>query len=542
MTKKIYTYFNDIARSLKDCIVFGPSDYESYIFSLSLILCVILLFWYFPLSQVYLYLSHIPNQMFSEAKGISRLDNIESVYIAKSMAYTVGWFLVMCLLIFIIDICIRILSAIPLMMGYFFDTTKFKAPLPFIEITIRIFKYPADIFYPFIGVIVFEFFLLSCLCAGYSALSIEIFLSLVGSVAFLIGLLFYIYNRGKLLFCLLLNFLIFFIPLSIVLWDIIIYPLLAILPLCVILFLTVIFFRIPSLWKLINTNKILSLRYLSAYSFYIIVCIVPLIWGGYYLWNFVDFMITLEYEMFVLHYITKYIPSIFHSDLGTYMFSINMYSLICNLAALLTTIALLCFYVWYIRYVTNGIKNIGSRKDLVLESRWDILYLRSFSKESVNFMNLLTDYHKKTIIVNNPSVNNDLLMRGIYLSNDNWKHYLRKYVNICTHIIIQIGNTEGVKWEIHKTMERKHVHYYIDNRGELKKMIANPEFNIDAYKSVFELINSMQYKNIIFSINKSKKLLYYSIDNEIPEYINHIKYIPLRSIPKIHLRSITTVP
>lgn len=474
------------------------------------------------MSQVFLYLSNIPNQWFFEAKGISEFDNVESVYIAKIFAYVVGWVFAILLLLSLINLCLRILAAIPLLIGEFFDTNKFKAPLPFIEIIISVVKYPADIIcFPFVFVVALEFYLLAFVCAGYSALSFWNVLLLLGAIVVLIGLLYYYYNRGKLVLLLCLNFFVFLIPQLILFCEYVAYPLLAVAPSCIIIYLVANLFRLPYFWKLIDIDNNLSFRYLSAYSFYVIVLILPLVWESYHLWCFVDGVINFDYDEFLLTN-AQFIPSVFNSDLGTYMFFIKVYTLLCKIAAILTVVALVCFSVWYVRYITNGINSIGSRKDKVLQRRWDILYLRSFSKENANFIKLLTDNQKNTIIVNNPSVNNDFLMRGIYLRNDNWKHYVTQYIKICRHIIIQIGDTEGVKWEIYETMRRKHVHYYIDNRVDLKKIIANSEYNIDVYKQIFKLVSRMHYKSIIFSVDSSNNLLYYSTNGEIQKYIKYI--------------------
>ena len=130
-------------------------------------------------------------------------------------------------------------------------------------------------------------------------------------------------------------------------------------------------------------------------------------------------------------------------------------------------------------------------------------------------------------------------MKGIYL-DDNWKKYVMKYSDICKHIFIKIGKTDGVRWEMQNLYNRNNVHYYVNKKEDMKRFVNSIKNNDmpfnDEYLELLNDLTNIKFNKIIFTLINGK--IYYCKNERIDQYVENIDNIEVNYKIDVILKSL----
>lgn len=536
----------------------GKAAYGPYILACSCICYII--FHYYNIEIIEGFLNE-PIRMFMQATGIEGMSNAESIYLGKIFSYTIGYILLLPFSFLIYSTCfIYLLSFIPCFIGKVYfnsdeDTSEFlfseiyeiTVPFPFIApFFVCICKYLSEtvLFLCLIGF--HTLCLFSAFCFIQMGMDTMNAIDYLGFTFFtIISLGIYIYLTIKnvvLLFVFLsVQFLVFLLPVAVLTWKIFLIPVLTILPACIVFIIILNYYRIPCIWKILSNKKRKTGRFITAYSIYVIVLCVPIIYSIYNIFTKYQYCLSslfTQYESFVINKATACIPSCFYMDLDTLLYTLILYIKISKVFFTIIIVLSIIFLFVYTIFISKQIIEVGKSKEFVSKKTWDFLYLRSFSDEDSNFEKLL-QRNGVTLTIDNPNDNRDFLMKGIYL-DDNWKKYVMKYSDICKHIFIKIGKTDGVRWEMQNLFNRNNVHYYVNKKEDMKRFVNSIKNNDmpfnDEYLELLNDLTNIKFNKIIFTLINGK--IYYCKNERIDQYVENIDNIEFNYKIDVILKSL----
>lgn len=114
------------------------------------------------------------------------------------------------------------------------------------------------------------------------------------------------------------------------------------------------------------------------------------------------------------------------------------------------------------------------------------LYLRSFSSDDNKVATFLDAIH-----ITDPSNTDNFSFDGIYVSDSKWKPMVLYAAKVCKRVIIKIGCTAGVLWELNELNKyNDKTFYFIDDKNVVLDLLENHTQHVH-----IELLQLLQYLN-----------------------------------------------
>lgn len=163
--------------------------------------------------------------------------------------------------------------------------------------------------------------------------------------------------------------------------------------------------------------------------------------------------------------------------------------------------------------VVDGFKN---KRAVSIDG--SVLFLRSFNDKLDNDYVAIKRLFRKTIKVEDPHSPIIVGKNGIYLTDKNWKKYVENYISSSKQVILVVGTTPGIQWEMITHFEQCEKFIYVvkyhENLSqfirEMKALDKDIEFP-EIYQGLLSL-DSEKWDSCVFCI-KDKKLV--SFKNEL---------------------------